>query len=216
MKPVSTVARRPAHEPDDLVTTLGEMVGVLERASIEHVLIGGLAVTLVGRPRHSRDIDFLVRPEDAPRALDEAARAGFEVNPINPHWLFKAFKHGVQVDLIFKVRGDIYLDEEMVRRASRLSFKGCDVRVVPREDLLVIKALAHDEETTRHWWDALSILPAGGLDWDYVIRRAMKGPHRVLALLHYAVSLGLLVPPVVLERLDERIHAIARGAVDEG
>jgi hypothetical protein len=157
-----------------------------------------------------------VRPEDAPRALDEAARSGFEVNPINPHWLFKAFKHGVQVDLIFKLRGDIYLDDEMVRRSRRLGYKECAVRVVPPEDLLVIKALAHDEETTRHWWDALSILPRSELEWDYVIRRAMKSPHRVLALLHYAVSLGLLVPPAVLRRLAERIRAAEGAIADEG
>jgi predicted nucleotidyltransferase len=200
--------------PDDLPTTLSEMVAAVEGAAVDYVLIGGLAVTIHGRPRHSLDIDFFVRPEDAQRALDAAAEAGFETNPINPHWIYKAFKHGVQVDVIFKVRGDIYLDEEMLRRSARHPLKGCDARIVPPEDLLVIKALAHDEDTPRHWHDALSILPRRELDWDYVVRRAAKGPRRVLSLLHYAGSLGLLVPASAVRELSATVFAVEGGAGD--
>jgi predicted nucleotidyltransferase len=200
---------------DDLVTTMSEIVEVLERADIDYALIGGLAVSIHGRPRYSRDIDLFVRHEDAQRALDEAARAGFEVDPINPHWLFKAFKRGVQVDLLFMTQGHIYLDDEMVRRAARHGFKGCNVRVIAPEDLLVIKALAHDEETPRHWWDALAILTQRELDWDYVVRRATKGPSRVLSLLHYATSLGLLVPPGAVHRLNARLVSIEWRIADD-
>lgn len=201
-----TASREEPEFREPLVATLAEFAGVLERASIDHALIGGLAVAVHGRPRYSVDVDFLVRPEDAQRALDAAGDAGFDTDPINPHWIYKATKNDVLVDIIFKTRGDVYLDEEMVRRIERRSFRGVDVAVIAPEDLLVIKALVHDEETPRHWWDALAILTRGrDLDWDYVVRRAVKGPHRVLALLHYARSLGIVVPPLPLRRLGAAV-----------
>jgi hypothetical protein len=78
----------------------------------------------------------------------------------------------------------------------------------------VIKALAHHEETTRHWFDALSLIRSGELDWDHVLERAAFGPHRVLALLHYAVSIDLLVPQDVIRRLSAQVLA-AQGALPD-
>jgi predicted nucleotidyltransferase len=200
---------QPGPRPDALLDTLRDVVAVLDATGIDHALIGGLAVTVHGRPRHSRDIDVFVRHQDAMTALDATGAAGFETNPINPNWLYKAFKNDVQVDIIFKTKGDVYLDDEMAARIERRTFRGVEVPVVPAEDLLVIKALVHDEETPRHWWDALSILAERPLDWGYVVRRASKGPDRVLALLHYARSLGLLVPQAPIRALGELALAVS-------
>ena len=52
--------------------------------------------------------------------------------------------------------------------------------------------------------DALGVVAAGGFDWDYLVRRADKGPRRVLSLLLYATSVDLVVPPSVIRRLHER------------
>jgi hypothetical protein len=77
---------------------------------------------------------------------------------------------------------------------------------------VVVKALAHDEESSRHWFDALGIVAGGDLDWEYLVRRAAKGPRRVLSLLLYATSVDLVVPPSVIRRL----HASAFAEVEEG
>src|SRR5262245_28477489 len=103
---------------DALTEVLGTAVGALDRQSIDYLLIGGQASALLGRPRCSSDIDLLVTPEDANPALDALARAGFRVERTNPHWLYKAFAHDVLIDVLFKVRGDIYLDAEMLRRST--------------------------------------------------------------------------------------------------
>lgn len=197
-------ASEPA-ESDVLLRVLRDAVSVLEGAGLDYLLIGGLAIVIHGRPRHSRDIDFLVRPEDAQRALDALEAAGFETNPINPNWIFKAFREQIQIDLIFKLQKSIYLDEEMLRRCTRETFHACKMPVIPPEDLLVIKALAHDEDTPRHWHDALSIITRAELDWDYVLARSVAGPHRVLSLLHYATSIDLLVPVSALRRLSAMV-----------
>src|SRR5205823_13938512 len=98
-----------------------------------------------------------VKREEAKPALDALAQAGFETEETNPKWIFKASKNGVTVDLIFWLAGDIYLDDEMLLRARHGEFGGVRVRVMPPEDLIVVKAVIHDEQTPRHWHDALAI-----------------------------------------------------------
>ena len=190
---------------DALTEVMAEAVRTLEKNAIDYLLIGGQASALLGRPRCSSDVDLLVKPEDAPPALEALARAGFATERVNPHWLYKAFRNGVLVDLLFKVRGEIYLDDEMLRRSTIRRFHGTCVRVVPPEDLIVMKAIVHDEETPRHWGDALSILPATDLDWEYLLLRARRAPRRMLSFLCYASSVDLVVPRDVMRRLGKTV-----------
>jgi predicted nucleotidyltransferase len=190
---------------ESLTSVLGEAVRALEKEAIDYVLIGGQASSLLGRPRCSSDIDLLVTPEDAPAALAALASAGFETERVNPHWLFKAFKRDVLVDLLFKVRGDIYLDAEMLRRSAMRRFRGTPVRVIAPEDLIVMKAIVHDEETPRHWADALAIVAAVDLDWEYLLARSRRAPRRMLSLLCYAASIDLPVPTLALRELGRLV-----------
>src|SRR5262245_33046933 len=190
---------------EQLTEVMGDAVRALEKGAIDYVLIGGQASALLGRPRCSSDIDLLVTPENAPIALDALARAGFRTARINPNWLFKAFRNEVLVDLMFKSRGDIYLDEEMLRRSTIRRFHGMQVRVIPPEDLIVMKAIVNDEETPRHWWDALGILPVTDLDWDYLLLRSQRAPRRMLSFLSYATSVDLAVPHGVMRQLGETV-----------
>jgi predicted nucleotidyltransferase len=190
---------------EQLTDVLGDAIRALDKSAIDYLLIGGQASALLGRPRCSSDIDLLVTPEDANPALDALARAGFAVERINPHWLFKAFSRDVLIDLIFKVRGDIYLDAEMLRRSTLRRFRGLSVRVVPAEDLIVMKAIVHDEETPRHWADALALLASNEIDWDYLLARARRSPRRMMSLLCYATSIDLFVPSSALRRLGKTV-----------
>ena len=196
-------------------SVFAQAVAALDAAGIPYVLLGGLASAVLGRPRCTQDIDLFVKPEDALRTLAALRDAGFLTQETNPHWIYKAFREGVTVDVLFKARGDIYLDDVMLARSRVRSCLDQPVRVIPPEDLIVIKALVHDEETPRHWHDALGIIAAGRLDWGYLVRRANKGPHRVLSLLLYAVSLGLVVPPTAVRALYTEAFD-AQGTVDPG
>lgn len=186
---------------------LGEADAALRAATVSYLLIGGLASASWGRPRCSSDIDLLLDAREAERALDALAAAGFDTERTNPNWLYKAFRSRVLVDLLFKSKGDFYLDAEMLRHASMRDVCGHPVPVIAAEDLIVMKALVHDEETPRHWFDALSLLANVPLDWGYLLARARLGPHRVSSLMSYGRSLGLAVPGHVLDSL----HALARG-----
>jgi predicted nucleotidyltransferase len=205
MLPGAAVHAGSCADLDTVALVLTEATRIIEAHGVPYVLIGGLASSLLGRPRCSSDVDLMLMPESAGIALDALAEEGFRTERTNPAWLFKAFRDDVLVDLIFKGRGDIYLDAEMLRRASMCSFRGARVRVVPPEDLIVIKAIVHDEETPRHWHDALSVLAHAKIDWDYLVLRAEHGPRRVLSLLLYAQSVDVWVPARPLRELADRV-----------
>lgn len=185
---------------------VAEAASALERGGVPYVLIGGIASSVHGRPRATDDIDLLVDPRDAERALELLGASGFETEETDPHWIYKATKDGLTVDVMFNIKGDVHVDEEMLARARPTSFAGADVRVAAPEDVIVIKALAHDEPSFRHWHDALAIITAQELDWEYLVRRARHGAHRILSLLIYAQSNDLIVPEQAIRSLFDSIY----------
>jgi predicted nucleotidyltransferase len=198
-------AKRDDVDEDALLEVLGEAVDAIEDAGIPYAFIGGLASILLGPPSSTNDIDFFVRPEDAPRVLEVLEQRGFETKIEDPSWLMKAAKSSVLVDVIFRSTGDVYLDEEMIARTTVGEFKRQRLRIVSAEDLMVMKALAQSRDT-KYWYDALDLLAHAEMDWDYVLRRARHGPRRVLSLLIYAQSEDLAVPNGVIEKLFHSVY----------
>jgi predicted nucleotidyltransferase len=195
-----TFACQPVPE-DVFLEVLGKTARTLDDHGRPWALMGGVASAIHGRPRWTYDIDVFVQPQDARPALEAFGGAGFSTDEKDPHWLYKAMDRGVLVDVIFKATAGIYLDDEMILRSQYAEFRGVSVRVIPPEDLLVIKATAFAEHTARHWWDALGILARATLDWDYLTRRARHSSRRVASLLLFARSVDLSVPDRVMEAL---------------
>ncbi len=189
------------------VATLRDAVAALEKAHIEYLLMGGISSATLGRPRYTHDIDLFVKPDAARRTLDTLGAVGFEVEETDPHWLYKAFKRDAMVDVIFRSAGEIYLDDEMLARASVTDVMGCTAHVIAPEDLLVIKAVVADEHIPRHWYDGLGIVARCDLDWDYLQWRALQhGTRRVLSLLLYAQSNDIAVPTVPIQHLFSALY----------
>lgn len=187
-------------------SVLKETIAALEDGCIPYALIGGIASTTLGRPRWTHDIDVLVKPQDADRTLDALAARSFRTEKTDLSWLYKGFKQNVMVDVIFRSMGDIYLDEEMIERSVRGAFDGHTVRCISPEDLLIMKAVVHDEAGPRHWHDALAIIASGQIDWAYLQRRARRAPRRVLSLLIYAHSKDLSVPNDMIRELFREVY----------
>jgi predicted nucleotidyltransferase len=200
----------PLFDEHRFTEVLRDTVGLLDATGVPFLILGGIASSVHGRDRWTHDIDFFVKREDALRALDALGAGGYRTEKTFWDWLYKAWHPSdahIDVDLIFRSSGGIRMDDEMLARAVPADFRGVELRVIPAEDLLVMKAVAHDEHMPRHWHDALGLVSRCGLDWDYVLRRARQaGARRVLSLLVYAQSNDLIVPNRVIEELFDAIY----------
>jgi predicted nucleotidyltransferase len=192
--------------PEMVDSVVADVIAALDGDGVSHLLMGGAGAQTFARPRETDDIDVFVQPADARRALDVLGRAGFATEETYPAWLYKAVRHGVLVDIIFRSSGGVYLDDEMLARGQRRDYRGTEALLMSPEDLLVVKAMAATEETPHHWYDALALIARRDLDWDYILVRSRVGPRRVLSLLVFAESIDLAVPPETVALLYERTH----------
>lgn len=183
-----------------------DAIEALDRARVTYLVGGGIAAKTFGRVRVTHDIDFFVRPTDAEAALNALAGAGFKTEKTNPRWLFKGFKHDVMVDIIFASTGEIRVDDSMMEHSRIADFAGRRVRILPPEDLIMMKIAIVDEDMPRHWHDALGVIRWVDIDWEYLLHRARYGPRRLLSVLLFAQSMDLQVPNAVIKRLFYSVY----------
>ncbi|RJQ32590.1 MAG: hypothetical protein C4562_02940 [Actinobacteria bacterium] len=169
-------------------TFFRQAADVLEQLNIDFVVFGGIAVWAYGRQRATKDIDFLIYPKDADRALVALLKSGWTTKRTDGTWLFQASKNGVQVDLIFAAKGEFALDEDILNRANIIQIMGHEFKVVSAEDLIMIKIHALKETRPADWYDAISVLNGinGDLDWNYLIKKSRRYPKRILSFFLFA------------------------------
>ena len=195
------------HHQEVFLDVLDRAMSAVRSTAEPVALIGELASAAFGRDRGTRDIDLFMRPASAPVVLDALEAAGFDVDVVDDHWLYKARMHGIDVDVIFRATRDILFDDEMAARVRDAPIYGRSLPVVAAEDLLVMKALATGEDTARYWYDAIAILARHDLDWEYVSMRARQhGARRICSLLLFATSVDVLVPGRAIDSLYDLIR----------
>ncbi len=166
-------------EPNDLngmMTTLKRSAAALRDAGVPFLVAGGVASWVRGGPPTDHDLDFLIKPEDAERALTVLTEAGLRPERPPEEWLFKAFDGDVMVDLIFNPAG-LEMTDEVLERGEPLEVEAMTMRVMRPEDLLVTKLMAMTEHTLNY----RSCLEIGRalreqIDWDDVRRRTASSP----------------------------------------
>ena len=114
------------------------------------VIIGGIAVSLLGRPRFTADVDavFLLEMEELPRFLEEAAARGIEARIAdvetfarqNRIILLRHTASGIDIDISL---GMLPFESEMVDRSRRVTIGDLQLRLPTPEDLIILKAVAH-------------------------------------------------------------------------
>jgi predicted nucleotidyltransferase len=123
---------------------------LLQKFDQRGVIIGGIAVGFLGKPRYTADVDavFLLSTKDIPYFL-ELARAENIVPRIqnaddfarkNRVLLLKYAPTETEVDISL---GIMPFEEEMVERGRVKSFANISVRLPTPEDLIIMKAIAH-------------------------------------------------------------------------
>lgn len=190
--PYGLLPSGPISGPDEyrLFSTGHEASEILSAAGIPHLAGGGLAVRAYGRRRPTKDVDLFLPAKLPLLALDSLGREGFHTRETDAPWLYKAFKHGVLIDLIVWTTGNLRLDDETFARSRRQSIDGWNFPLMGPEDVLLRKIISHREER-RDWYDGLSILdsPPPSFDFDYFLRpMRLEARERVLSFFLYARS----------------------------
>ncbi len=130
-----------------LTSALLDLGAWLDAAGLRAAVIGGVAASLVGRPRLTRDVDCLVVGGDAEHLLRTAQEFGFRPRiPDATSFALESqvvlLRHetsGVDVDVTL---GALPFEEEVVARATRVGVAGVTLPVATAEDLVVMKAVA--------------------------------------------------------------------------
>ena len=164
------------HSFDDIVATMKRAVAALREDDVPFLLAGSLAVWAQGGPEKRKDLDFVVKPEDADRAIIALEKAGMRPERPPEHWLLKAWDGDIVVDIIFEPRG-LEVNDEVIARGRDLHVLAMDVRVMALEDVLHSKLQAVDE----HSADFTSLIGLARavreqVDWDEVRTRTRDSP----------------------------------------
>jgi predicted nucleotidyltransferase len=161
----------------EIKDSIKRVAATLRDADVPFMLGGGLAAWAYGGPGTGHDLDVMVKPDDAERALKALSAAGMRTEKPPEGWLFKAWDGDVLVDLIFRTVGDD-VDEEMFARAQDLEVNAVPMKVMALEVIMVTKLLALDEhelDYERALEFARSLRER--IDWGAVRRRTRKSPY---------------------------------------
>jgi hypothetical protein len=156
------------HPFGDIAETLKKAVAALRDDEIPYLLGGSLAFWAHGGPETRRDLDFMVKSEDAERALEALVAEGMRPERPPEGWLYKAWDGDVLVDLIFHPKG-MEIDDAVIERGQDLEVLAMPIRVMALEDVLSSKLLSLHE----HNVDYTSVLQMARslrekVDWDQV------------------------------------------------
>ncbi|HKH14902.1 MAG TPA: hypothetical protein VKA47_09635, partial [Solirubrobacterales bacterium] len=130
----------------ELLPTLKKAAAALERDRVPYLLGGSLACWARGGPAVAGDLDFMVKPADAERALAALVGVGMREERPPEQWLLKAWDGEHMVDLIFEAAG-LPITDEVLARGDRLSVGAMSMPVMALEDVLTTKLTAMNERS---------------------------------------------------------------------
>jgi hypothetical protein len=176
---------------DELIETLRKAAPLLQEAGVPFLLGGGLACWARGGPESDHDLDLMVKPHDADRALQVFEDEGLRVERPPENWLYKAWNGDALIDLIFAPKGG-QIDDGIFARAEELEVSAVRMQVMALEDVLVTKLLALGE----HELDYESVLEIARslreqIDWDDVRARTAESPY-ARAFFYLVEELGIV------------------------
>lgn len=133
-----------------LLAVLADLIAWLKAEAVAGVVIGGLAASLLGRPRLTQDVDVLVVVDESRWSNFLAAGAKYGFVPRQHDTLTFAQKSrvlllrhestGLDADVIF---GSLPFETETVARAVWVEVFGVRIPLPRPEDLIILKAVAH-------------------------------------------------------------------------
>ena len=136
--------------PDAFAQALVAVQSIIEYTGNRGLIIGGVAVSLLAKPRYTADIDALLLYETANVAqlVEHAATIGLVPRTSDPVGFAEEtrvlpLQHvatQINVDISF---GVLPFEEEAVERSALYQTEDFTIRLPSIEDLIILKAVAH-------------------------------------------------------------------------
>lgn len=175
-----------------LLDVLKLSVATLREQRIPFALGGSLATWARGGPVTQNDLDLMVKPEDADRALTALESAGMRPERPPEEWLLKAWYGDVLVDLIFRPSG-LEITDELLEQAELVSVAAVATPVLGLEDVLVTMLSALDEHALDYSrLVAIARSLREQIDWPQLRARTAASP---FAAAFFALVDGLEITP---------------------
>ncbi len=161
---------------EPIFETLRIAVAAMRDAGVPFVLGGSFAAWARGGPLPQKDLDLMVKPADAQRAVEALAAAGMRTERPPEEWLVKAWHGDVMVDVIFHPAG-LEMTDDVLARADQLSVMAISTPVMALEDMLATKLMALDEHSL-DYRGLLAIARAlrEQIDWEALYARTGDSP----------------------------------------
>lgn len=177
----------------NLLDAMKRAAATLRDDDIPFVLAGSLAVYARGGPETDHDVDFVLAPRDADRAVALLCADGFRKEVPPEGWLYKVYdENDAMIDLIFSPNGATPDEvERIVEHADELEVYAIRMRVMSATDVLASKLLALREHSL-DYEPALEVARAlrEQIDWAVLADRTHGSPY-AQAFMTLARGLGL-------------------------
>jgi len=135
---------------EPLLAPLNALQSLIETFDNRGIVIGGVAVSILGEPRLTADADamFLLPTDKIPQLIEQASREGLvprlpdveEFARRNRVVLLRHEASGIDVDISL---GLLPFEVEAVERSREYDAGSLTVRLPTPEDLIILKAVAH-------------------------------------------------------------------------
>jgi len=162
-----------------LLDALKRAAAVLRDNDIDFALAGGFAVYARGGPETDHDVDFVLRREDAERALNLLVEAGFQTERPPEGWLYKVRDdEGALIDLIYAPNNRPQDVGAILARADEMEIYAITIKVMSVGDVLASKLRALKEHEV-DYDDVLEIARAcrEQIDWDVLRESTGDSPY---------------------------------------
>lgn len=153
------------------------VVSFLEKAKIDYLLIGGVAVGIWGKPRVTEDIDFIIfsSKKDIKRITMVAKSLGLEFKEVQHPQIPKTFLYRISEGIYHAdfIIASTDFEKTAFKRRVKVKIYGKDVYVPTKEDLMLLKVIPgrgidiFDAEN-------IAIRHKGNLDEKYLLQWAQK------------------------------------------
>ena len=162
----------PKGPPAPLLHALGAVSEWLDAGATPGAIVGGVAASILGRPRLTEDIDVLVwlEPEDWPAFLVRGQEFGFvprfedalEFAEESRVLLVLHQPSEVPIDIVL---GALTLEEEIVRGSTKIEIAGVVIPLPTPESIVVMKAIARRARDIADIEGILEICDHLDFDW---------------------------------------------------